>query len=152
MAINQRLLPSDILFRRLDVLGIAQNVDVTEASTGKSFLIFNAGNIGYPSPSKRVVVAAIMVEFSVPVGVGPSGCFFYFGSNGSFDWVGAGQGIFPSDCGLIAPFIWFPQLPNGPTAYNPPVYATGQAFTATNHSVVVSSPALAKFTALGWAS
>ena len=143
----QQLQPSDILQRRLDVLGVAQNVPLDSANTNKTYLIFNTGNIGYPAPSKRVYVAYVVIDFSA--GAPAAGVVAQFGLSGGLDWSGYGYSLDSATIGFTPPYTISPTAATFPN-YNPPVYPSRLAFTVHITSITTPVLTLATFTAVGW--
>lgn len=148
MAVNQFLQPSDVYQRRLDILGRAQNIDMSSASQNKVFSIFNTGDVGYPAPSKRVYVAYLVVEFSA--GSPPQNTFVNVGVNGGLDWMGAGFDLWSGAMALNPPYVLSPTV-LAINLYNPPVYGPGLAFTVKNVSINPIVATTGTFTAVGWA-
>lgn len=153
MANPQNLQPSDIYQRRLDVLGVVPNVDLSSNGSGAQYLVFSTGNIGYPSPSSRVYVAYMVVDFSNGAPTAAGACAVSFGVVNSIDWMGYGWSLRAADNIFAPPFVLSPTLNNqGSGLYNPPVYGKGQNFLATVASTLTPPISTrATFTAVGWA-
>src|SRR5690349_11926996 len=149
----QKLQPSDIAGRRIDILGEIPNVDITAG--GQTYLFFTTGNVGYPAPSSRTYVAYITVEPAGSLAALSAGhCLFSAGGVTSIDWTLYSIDLAPAYNGFDPPYVFSPTMELQSSAlYNPPVYTSGQLFRLNISTV--SPPAnlpRCTFTAYGWAS
>lgn len=148
------LIPDDLLQRRLDVLGIVQQVSLDAVNALQVTPIFTCGNIAFPASSgKKTVIAYVIVTTSD--GIGPVlGTFMALGSNGSNDWIiaggSSGYNLGQWTSSGIYPIILTPALTQTLGAQSMPVYPPGTVFTVQNNSIVTPQVHTATFTAVGW--
>lgn len=140
------LTPSDILGRRLDLLGRKQFVPLGSANVNEQTSIFLTGNIDFRSGGNRIYVAFVAVEYDTGAAF-DAGVKIMIGTLGTNDWIG---GALLDLSALVKPFICYPNMASLSPFTLLPVYARGVSFGVTNASTGASSQ-LGTFSCYGWA-
>jgi hypothetical protein len=142
------LAPSDFLGRRVDILGVRQQISANSAANGTAYPIFTTGNIIFPAQGQRKVYVLYIVWDGI-TGTEANRTFSMGSSTSGYtDFAGAtslaqspalnvNQLIIPNQNTLVSSLV-------------PVLYAPGQIFGVISASGSASTD-LMTATAYGWA-